>query len=323
VHATLGVDAAVVAADGEWAWVLTTDPITTATTGAGRLGVHVVCNDLAAMGAEPVGVLATLLFPSGVSVETISALTTQISDTAAGLNVEVLGGHTEIAPGLSAPLVVMAGVGKVRRDRILTAAGARVGDALVLTKAAALEGTHVLASDLADHLLALGVPAETLDQARAYAEELSVVPEARLAAQLGATAMHDPTEAGVVGALWEMAEASGRGFRAEVSAIAVREPTRLICAALGVDPLRLIASGALLIACRDGAAMLDGLRSNGIAANQIGVITERDRLLVHPDGHEERIERLARDELYRVLEELPLVGHLSSEGDLSGGTSSG
>ncbi len=292
-----------VAADGEWAWVLTTDPITTATSGAGRLAVHVVCNDLAAIGAEPVGVLPTLLFPVGITREAIGALTAEISETALALNVEVLGGHTEIAPGITAPLVVMAGVGKVRRDRILTAADARPGDALVLTKAAALEGTHVLATDLADRLLSLGVPRAVLDEARGYADELSVVPEARLAVELGATAMHDPTEAGVVGALWEMAEASGRGFRVEVGAIVVREPTRRICNALGVDPLRLIASGALLIACRDGATMVEGLRAHAIEANQIGVMSDDGaRVLIHADGREESVDRPGRDELYRIIE---------------------
>src|SRR5262249_29381307 len=153
VHAQLGVDAAAVTVDdSEWAFVLTSDPITTATSGAGRLAVHVVCNDLAAMGAEPIGVLATLLFPAGIAAEQIARLTAEIDATARKLNVEVLGGHTEVAPGITAPLVAMSGVGKARRDRLVTAAGARPGEALVLTKAAALEGTHVLASDLASRL---------------------------------------------------------------------------------------------------------------------------------------------------------------------------
>ena len=139
--------------------------------------------------------------------------------------------------------------------------------------------------------------------ARAYGDELSVVPEARLAVELGATAMHDPTEAGVVGALWEMAEASGCGFRVEVARIPVREPTRAICAALGVDPLRLIASGALLIACRDGASMVRGLTQRGIDATQIGLVTaDGSRQLVHPDDRIEEVEHLQRDELYRLLE---------------------
>jgi hydrogenase maturation factor len=219
--------------------------------------------------------------------------------------VEVLGGHTEVAPGIAAPLVVMTGLGKARRDRVLTAAGARPDDALVLTKAAALEGTHVLASDLAPHLARLGVPQSTLQAASRYGDELSVVADARIAVELGATAMHDPTEGGVVGALWEMAEASGCGFAVTVDRIPVREPTRAICAALGVDPLRLIASGALLIACRDGPTLVDGLRERGVAAAQIGRMTapEAGRRLIHPDGREEPITRLDRDELYRVLEE--------------------
>src|SRR5260370_17275845 len=101
IGAKLGIDAAAIAIDADWACVLTTDPITTAATGAGRLAVHVVCNDLAAMGAEPVGVLATLLFPDGVSAQTIAEITADIDTTARALNVEVLAGHTEVAPALT------------------------------------------------------------------------------------------------------------------------------------------------------------------------------------------------------------------------------
>src|SRR5207244_9092876 len=155
--------------------------ITTAVSGAGRLAVHVVCNDLAAMGAEPSGLLATLLFPEGITAADIGQVAADIDAAARNLNVEVLGGHTEVAPGLSAPLVVMSGVGKARRDRLLTAAGARPGDALVLTKAAGLEGSHILATDLADRLKHL--PTVVLEEARGYAAELSVVPEARVAVE--------------------------------------------------------------------------------------------------------------------------------------------
>jgi len=301
VHAALGVDAAAIGIDADWACVLTTDPITTAAIGAGRLAVHVVCNDLATMGAEPVGVLATLLFPAGVTAATIAEVAQAIDATARELNVEVLGGHTEIAPAVNAPLVVMTGVGKARRDRLFTAAGARPGDALVLTKAAGLEGSHILANDLRAEL-AGRVPEVLLDEARGYAAELSVVPEARLAVDLGATAMHDPTEGGVIGAAWEMAAASGCGFRIEVANIQVRPPTRAICEALGIDPLRLIASGALLVACRDAATLVRGLRERGIPAAMIGEMTARGRHLIHPDGHTEEVDHLDRDEIYRLLE---------------------
>ena len=142
VKAAVGVDCAAVALDDSgWACVLKTDPITTASSGSGRLAVHVVCNDLATTGAEPIGLLATLLFPAGIAPSRIAELAEEIDQTARELNVEVLGGHTEVAPGLTQPLVVMSGVGKARADRLLTAAGARAGDALVLTKAAAAPST--------------------------------------------------------------------------------------------------------------------------------------------------------------------------------------
>lgn len=296
VGASLGVDAAVVAFDADSVCVLTTDPITTATSGAGRLAVHVVCNDLAVMGAEPVGVLATLLFPAGVAAETIATLTSDIDAAARELNVEVLGGHTEIAPGVSAPLVVMTGVGRAPRNRLITAAGCQVGDALVLTRAAALEGTCILANDFADRLSSV-TPA-MLAEALGYANELSVVADARRAAALGAHAMHDPTEGGIVGATWEMAEASGAGFRLYADRIPIRPATRAICTALGADPLRLIASGALLIACPDGEAMARALN-----ATVIGQITPSTRELIHPEGRIENIATLDRDELYRLLEQ--------------------
>jgi len=302
IGATLGVDAAALAFDANSAVVLTTDPITTASAGAGRLAVHVVCNDLAVMGAEPVGLLATLLFPAGVAPESIAALAAEIDTTAREVNVEVLGGHTEVAPGLVQALVVMAGVGRAARDRLVSAAGARPGQALVLTKAAALEGSHILASDLAERLGAL-LPEQLLEEARGYGEELSVVPEARVALEHGATAMHDPTEGGVLGALWELAEASGVGFRVYADRIPVRRATAEICAALEVDPLRLIASGALLAACPDGAAVVAALAERGIAATIIGEVTAISaRELIHPNGRVELLEDLPRDELYRILE---------------------
>lgn len=300
VRAALGVDAAAVAF-GEWACVLTVDPITTAGAGAGHLAVVVACNDLAAMGAEPLGVLPTLLFPAGVRVAEVADLAGQIDAAARELNVEILGGHTEIAPGLAAPLVVTTAVGRARPDRLLTAAGARPGDALVLTKAAALEGTSILAHDLADRL-AGQVPEALLAEARGYRAELSVVPEGLAAAALGATAMHDPTEGGILGALWELAEASGSGFRVQAAAIPVRPATRAICAALGVDPLRLISSGALLIACPDGPQMVRELAARGIAAAVIGAVNSGGRELVLPDGTAAPVTTVERDELYRVLE---------------------
>src|SRR5207248_1346133 len=206
VHAALGEDAAVIDM-GDQACVITVDPLTGAVANAGWYAVHVACNDLAAMGAEPVGVLPALLFPAAAEPEDVRRTMQQIDRAARELGIEVLGGHTEVTPGLAGPIIAMTAVGRAPKGRVVTSAGARPGDALVLTKAAGLEGTAILAADLAERLRGR-VPRDVLERARGFVARLSVVPEGRLAAELGATAMHDPTEGGVLGALWELAEAS-------------------------------------------------------------------------------------------------------------------
>jgi hydrogenase maturation factor len=194
----------------------------------------------------------------------------------------------------------MTSVGRARRDRLVTSGGARPGDALVLTKSAALEGTAILAADLA-HLLSGHLDAATIERARGLTSRLSVVPEGILAAELGAHALHDPTEGGVLGALWELAEASEVGYVVDAAAVPILDETRQVCAALGADPLRLISSGALLIACPDAARMIAGLAERDIPAARIGEIVERERVLL-VGGERREIGPVVRDELWRILE---------------------
>ena len=298
VHAGLGEDAAAVLF-GDEVCVLSSDPITGAGAEAGWYGVHVACNDVAAMGARPVGVLSTLLFPESAAESDVQRVVEDVHRAALELSIEVLGGHTEVAAGLTAPIVTMTAVGRVRRERLVSSAGAKPGDALVLTKAAALEGTAILATDLEERLRGRLDPA-TIARARALSARLSVVPEGVLAAELGATALHDPTEGGVLGALWEVAEASGRGYEVVAEDVPVLEETRQVCAVFGADPLRLISSGALLIACPDPTSMIAGLDERGIPATRIGRVTERERVLL--DGGERRVVGpVVRDELWRIL----------------------
>jgi hydrogenase expression/formation protein HypE len=202
---------------------------------------------------------------------------------------------------VTAPIISMTAVGRARRDRLVTSAGARAGDALILTKWAGLEGTAILATDLARYLEGR-LDAALIARARALAERLSVVPEGVLAAELGASALHDPTEGGVLGALWEMSEASGLGYEVEAEAVPLLEETRRVCEVFGADPLRLISSGALLVAGPDAARMVEGLRAQGIPATRIGTVLERERLVVE-HGRRVEVGPVVRDELWRILEQ--------------------
>jgi hydrogenase maturation factor len=251
------------------------------------------------MGAAPVGVSATILAPVSADEVLIAGLMDDMHRAAIELGIEILGGHTEVTPGVAGPILSMTAIGRAPRARIVRSSGAQPGDALVLTKWAGLEGTAILAGDLADSLRS--VPTETLEAAERCIDLVSVVPEGLAAAELGATAMHDPTEGGVLGALWDLAEASQCGFELDAESVPVRLETRAVCAALGVDPLRLISSGALLIACPDGEAMAQGLDARSIPSAVIGRVTATERVVIR-EGERIPAEPVWRDELWRVLE---------------------
>ena len=298
VHSALGEDSTVIDF-GDQVAVLSTDPITGASKHQGWLGVHVACNALAAMGAEPVGVLVTLLLTDADPAGETARIMGEVHQAARELGIEVLGGHSEVTPGMPNTIISLTSVGKAPKASFVTSSGARPGDALVVSKAVGLEGTAILAADRADHLLPL-VGREVVERAQGFIREISVVPEGLAAARAGASAMHDATEGGVLGAIYELCAASGLGVEVDVARMPVREETRRICAAFGIDPLRLVSSGALVIAAPDAAAVTGALAARGVAATVVGRFVEGERLLMTPDGRVP-LAPPESDELWRAL----------------------
>lgn len=298
-RAGIGEDCAVLDF-GDWAAVVTCDPITAAREHLGRLAVHVACNDLATSGAEPVALLLTLLLREGTRPEELEAIMREAGQAAEGLRVEIVGGHTEVTPGIDRTIAAVTAIGRARKDALISGSGARPHDAVILTKGAGIEGTAVLAADFSDRLIpALGEAVTT--RARAFAESLSVVPEGMVAARSGATAMHDVTEGGVLAGAWELAEASGLGIVLRADDVPVPPETIALCHVLDLDPLALIGSGAMLICTADPRRMLRALAEARIPAAEIGVMTERDRVVLR-NGRAQPLVPPPRDEIYRVLE---------------------
>ena len=247
--------------------LLSCDPITSASvTHLGRLTVHVSCNDAAAAGAEPVGLLVTLLMPPTGTLEEISRIADDLSGAAQLANVDILGGHTEVTDAVKRPVTSAAVI--ARRPRGSVMRGMRPGDEIVMTKWAAVEGTSILAEDFADRLSHL--PKALLEAGASLSGHLSIVSESRIAMRMNATAMHDVTEGGVLGAAWELGYANACAIDIDTSKIPVREETSAFCAALGLDPLRLIGSGSLLVACENGCALANELERQSIPASVIG-----------------------------------------------------
>lgn len=298
VRPSVGEDSAVIDV-GERVVVLSTDPITAATSDAGWLAVHVACNDVAANGAEPLGVLVTLFLPTTADLKVASELMADVDRAAHELGIEVLGGHTEVTTGLERPIVSVTSVGTAPRKHYVTSAGARPGHVVLLTKAAGIEGTAILAADFGDELRsALGVA--LVERALGLRRLLSVVAEGVLAARSGASALHDVTEGGVLGAAYELGLASGVGLEIDADQIPVLPETQAICRHLGLDPLRLIGSGAMLIAAPAELEIDKALGRRGIPATVVGWASDNPSA-VRRNG---QIQPLTppEDELYRFLE---------------------
>ena len=290
---SIGVDCSAVDLSGGLA-VLSCDPITAAETGIGRLTVNVSCNDAAASGAEPVGLMVTFLLPPSVTEEEIGALADELVSAAAAANVDIIGGHTEITPAVTRIVTCATVIAKPVGASLVTPKGMREGDDIVITKHAGLEGAIILADKLPEGQTVL--TDTEMDEVHSFAALTTVVREGLYAARHGATAMHDVTEGGVLGALWEMSTASACGIQFDFNDIPVHPITKKLCEYYKIDVYKLISSGAMLISCPDGHALCEGLRGLGIEAHVIGravdkgfggrVVSSCGRLVDPPEADE-------------------------------------
>lgn len=302
VGAGVGEDCAVLSIAEDEVLVMSTDPITAASVDMGKLAVTVTANDLASSGAEPIGVMVTLLLNPEITEEEIKTLMSDITEEASKLNIEVMGGHTEITDAVKRPLISITGVGKVKKNNYVVTKGARPGDDVVITKWVGLEGTSIIAYQNENALLER-FPEKMIYDAKGFSNYLSIVPEAATATKSGASAMHDVTEGGIFGALWELAESSGVGLEIDLKKIPIKQETIEICNYFDLNPYELISSGSLLIAVSDGNGLVQELRKQGINAVVAGKCTEgNDRVIIN--GENRRfLEPPKTDEIYRLNKE--------------------
>lgn len=299
VHAGVGEDCAVLGPT-EDAIVLSTDPITGTSKDIGKLAFHITANDIASSGAELVGMLVTVIFPPESSEEELQMIMEELTVLAEKYEVEILGGHTEVSAAVNQTLISVTGVGKAAKGKIVTTGGLRAGQELVVTKWIGLEGSSILAKEK-EEILQRQLPNEIIETAKRFDEKLSVVPDSKVAMEIGVSAMHDVTEGGIFGALWEMAAASGVGLTVDLKKIPIRQETVEICEVFDINPYMLISSGSLLIGTNYGYQLVQELERAGIHAAVIGYATEgNDRIVVN--GEERRyLEPPKTDELFRAL----------------------
>lgn len=296
----IGEDCAALALAEDEILVMSTDPITGTAKDIGKLAIQITANDLASAGAEPIGVMLTILLPDGTREIALKRIMEQMECACREAKMQILGGHTEVTAVVNQPVVNVAGVAKAKQGSLISTAGARAGMDIVVSKWVGIEGTMIFAkekeAELKEHF-----PADFVDTAIGFDRYLSVVPEAAVATQSSVAAMHDVTEGGLFGALWEMAEASGVGLEIDLKKIPIRQETVEICEYFDVNPYGLISSGMMLMASADGNALVLALQEAGIPATVIGKATEGNDRVIIRDEERRFLEPPKTDELYKVL----------------------
>lgn len=299
----VGRDAAAIKVSDNTILVVKSDPITGAAKHIGRFAVIINSNDIAVLGARPLFFTSTILLPINSSPGDLEIICKEIDQASKELNISVIGGHTEITIGIKDPILCGSMLGETTPDLLITA-NSKPGDKLIMTKSAATEGTAILAWDKEDYLKNK-IGKNTLLRAKNFIKLISIVQEAKLAQKIGGiSAMHDPTEGGILNGIFEICEAASVGADIYENRIPIADETKQICKIFNLDPLRLIASGTLLMSVRPRFTdeILSTLTSSGIKATSIGKINKKRIITLHKiDGTQETITAQNQDQLWEVF----------------------
>lgn len=296
---SVGGDYGAIAVSEELAVVLSSDPVTLSREEIGSSAIMAACNDVACSGATPCGVSVTMLLPTSFNEDELRELMKEMDNACQECGVDILSGHTEVTRGVKAPVVVVTAMGTAKRDAMIHSSGVRPGMDIVATKWVGLEGTSILAKEREEELRTRYAK-PFIDNAKVFGQMMSVIPEAAVAIKSGACAMHDVSEGGIFGALWELAESAGVGLEIDLKKIPIRQETVEICEFFDLNPYKILSGGCLLIATNDGNGMVSELEKAGIPATVIGKATDsNDRVLLNA---EERrfLETTQTDELYNL-----------------------
>lgn len=298
-RAGIGKDCAVIDY-GENYCVMSSDPITGASSDIGRLAVNVSCNDIGANGAEPVAILMTILAPPETTEEDIKKIMIEADEAAKDLNVEIVGGHTEITDAVNKTILSVTAIG-IKSSKSQITEKVVEGDLVLITKKAGLEGTAILALDLEDKLKGKMTDDE-IENAQKCIKNISVVKEGIISGRNGAKYMHDITEGGILGAVWEASEALNIGIEINEEQIPITLETKKICSIFNIDPLKLISSGSMLIIASEvnSNKIVELLNKENIEISIIGKVIKEESVIIKK-GIKQLIDPPGSDELYKAL----------------------
>lgn len=297
----VGRDCAALQLGEDEIFVMSADPITGTSKDIGSHCIHVTANDLAAAGAQPVAVMVTAMLPPGTEEKELQKIMEDMENTCEKLDMEVIGGHTEVTDVVNRPVLSVTGVGKMKRQDALFEKKLEAGQDLVVTKWIGLEGTSIVAKEKEQELRKV-FSDPFVRTAQEFDQYLSVIPESKIAMEHGVRVMHDVTEGGIFGALWEMAEGSGVGLEIDLKKIPIRQETIEVCEQFGLNPYVLMSSGSMLIGTEHGEILVRHLQEAGISAAVVGQAMDGNDRILRNGGEVRYLDKPQSDELYKIYQ---------------------
>ncbi|MGL6170239.1 MAG: AIR synthase family protein, partial [Fusobacteriaceae bacterium] len=296
----IGGDCAVVDVGSKLLY-LSSDPITGATEGIGKLAINVNVNDIATSGNEALGVMLTILAPEGTPKENLKRIIKEAQLQCDKLNISILGGHTEITDAVNRIVISTTAIGLGEKKQFIEKKKPVSGDKLLITKGVGIEGTGIIAEEKSSEL-ELKFGKFLVDEAKKFLDLTSVVEEGKIGNNYS-KAMHDVTEGGLLGGIWEFCELFNLGAKIDADCFEISEVTKKICDFYKIDPLKLISSGTMLmiVAEENIDNLQSDLKKSNIISFVIGELTQNLNKVLIENGIEKEISEPESDELYKVI----------------------
>ncbi len=297
--AGVGTDCAVLTFGEGYDTVISTTPVTAPTEDISTYAIPMSLNNIAAAGAEPVGVMLAVVLPEKTEESELQTMMERAEEVCRLNNVEIIGGHTEVLPAITEPIMTVTGVGKRRGRATDLLRGVKPGQDIVISKWIGIEGTIRLAKGRRKELC-MRYPAAMIEKAVSYDRYLSVIPEAATAMKSGVCGMHDVSRGGIFGALWELAEEAGVGLEIDLKKIPVKQETIEICEFFELNPYELLSGGCLIMTADNGENLVAALKREGIPSVIVGRTTDRNDRVIYNEDEKRYLDRPKTDQIYKV-----------------------
>ncbi|NLL72263.1 MAG: hydrogenase maturation factor [Clostridiales bacterium] len=296
----VGEDCSMVGLSSDEVLLMSTDPVTGGIDDFGLIAVNVSANNIAGSGGEPLGIMLSILLPVDTLEKELKKLMYDVEIICEQLNIDVLGGHTELSNAVNQPVITVTGIGKIKKEDIIKKSNVLPGQEIVMTKWAGIEGTSILAKEKEKDLLTK-YSLSFIKNAQEMLKYISIVPEAKIAKGLGVSSMHDIRSGGIFAALWEIGAASKVGLEVDLNKILLKQETVEICEFFDLNPYMLTSSGSMLVITDKANYLVDQLKEAGIAAAVIGHIKEGNERVIINQGEKRYLEPPKLDEIYKLV----------------------